>query len=61
MREFGIMTSLLPGGPLHNTTHKSPGHPVEFNQSDDDFENQSLKCAILYVSDVQPVVRGHDI
>lgn len=30
-------------------THRSPGHPVEFNQPDDDFENPEAfpaKCAI---------------
>ncbi len=46
---FGAMISLFPGGTLKNTTHKSPGNPVKFNQSDDDFETPEvflLLCVI---------------
>lgn len=34
--------------------HTSLGHPVEFNQADDDFE--SPKVFPIYASDVQPSV-----
>ncbi len=43
------MASLLLGGKLKNATHTSPGNPVEFNQSDDDFDTPEvfpLLCAI---------------
>jgi len=39
----------VPDGLLKNATHASPGHPVEFNQSDDDFETLEvfpILCAI---------------
>ncbi len=49
MRGFGATASLFPGGTLKNATHTSPGNPVKFNQSDDDFETPEvfpLLCAI---------------
>ncbi len=50
--EFGdesIFLALFPGRTLKNTTHTPPGNPVEFNQSDDDFDTPEVfpdKCAI---------------
>ncbi len=43
------MASLFLGGKLKSATHTSPGNPVEFNQSDGDFDTPEvfpLLCAI---------------
>ncbi len=49
MRGFGATASLFPGRTLTNATHTSPGNPVEFNQSDVDFDTPEVfpdKCTI---------------
>ncbi len=55
MRGFGIIAFLFPDGTLQNVTHTSPGNPVEFNQSSDDFKTPEvfpILCAICFRSSV---------
>lgn len=40
MRGFANTASLFPDGTLKNVSHTFPRNPVEFNQSEDDFESE---------------------
>ncbi len=57
---FGATASLFPGRMLKNTAHTSLGNPVEFEQSDDDFEAHEV-FQILCLIGIRLSVDGRDV